>query len=130
MPEETSWVKEFTKCPECGSENRMFEQMGQELKDRGVAKEDMKFYFDMKNGALANQEIMAKLPIGGELPAFATATDICTDCGCIYAVRLERTNAKKGLAPVQLATNRAQRRAGMTGGRGFQLPPLNNPLLR
>ncbi len=27
-----SWVKEFTKCPMCGGENRMFEQIGQEIK--------------------------------------------------------------------------------------------------
>ena len=123
------WVREFTKCPACGGENKMFEQMGKEIIERGLSKEDMKFYYDMKSNALANQDILNKLPIGSEIPAFAIATDICLDCGCIYAVRLERTNAKKGLAPVQFRPNRAQRRAGMGGGQGFHLPPLNNPLL-
>ncbi len=128
MVEENSkqWVKEFSKCPACGGENRMFEQMGKELKERGLASEDMNFYYDMKNGALANQDMMTRLPIGGELPAFSVAQDICLDCGCIYTVRLERTNAKKGLAPVQLAPNRAARRAGLHGGKSFQIPPLNN----
>ena len=127
--EDTSekWVREFAKCPQCGSENRMFEQMGEELKERGLAVDDMHFYYDMRNNMLANQDIMAKLPIGGKVPAFAVATDICLVCGCIYAVRLERTNAKKGLAPVHLITNREQRRAGMKDGFGFKLPPIGNP---
>lgn len=123
------WTKEFIKCPQCSSEAKMFEQMGQELKERGLSKDEVKFYYDMRNGALANQEMLAKLPIGGEIPAFGVATDICLDCGCIYAVRLERQNAKKGLAPVQLVPNRVQRRAGNNGGQRFQLPGLNNSIL-
>jgi hypothetical protein len=38
MPEESkAWVREFSKCPACGGESRMFEQMGQEIKGRGLA---------------------------------------------------------------------------------------------
>ncbi len=126
MEHEKNWVREFSKCPVCGSEKRMFEQMGQEIKERGLTTEEMKFYDEMKAAPLANQDIIAKLPIGSEIPAFGVATDICLDCGCIYAVRLERTNAKKGLTPIQMMPNRAQRRAGMHGGKTFQLPNLNN----
>ena len=117
-----NWVKEFSECPGCGGESRMFEQMGREVKERGLAKEEMTFYYDMRSGPLATQDMLAKLPLGGEVPAFVVCTDICLDCGCIYAVKLESKKAKKGLAPVQLVTNRAQRRAGGREGLSFQLP--------
>jgi len=126
MGEDTKWVKEFAKCPQCGSDQRMFEQIGKEMKERSLIPQDELVCFESRQGAMANQNVIAKLPIGAEIPAFAVATDFCSECGCFYAVKLERANAKKTLAPVQLVPNRAQRRAGLQGGSGFQLPPLNN----
>ena len=130
MGDEKTWSKEFAECPHCGGKRRMFEEMGKELIERGLAQEGHLFAYDIKQGALADQSIMAKVPIGSELPAFAIVTDICPDCGTIYAVRLGAGRAKKGLAPVQLAAdpryrqftpNRAQRREEITGGQSFKL---------
>ena len=107
---ENGWSKEFLKCPSCGSDQRMFEQIGKEMKERGLLPQDEFVCFESRQGAM-----VAKLPIGAEIPAFGVATDFCSECGCFYAVRLERTNAKKTLAPVQLVPNIAQRRAGLHG---------------
>lgn len=123
------WSKEFNKCPCCGSENRFFETIVKEMKERGIAEEKWNFFLDMKIGPVANQQMIDRLPIGSEIPGYNFATDICADCGCIYAVILERKTVKKGLNPVQFQPNRAQRRAGLQEGQRFKLPPnMNNPL--
>ena len=128
IDENKQWSKEFNKCPCCGSESRFFEGIVKELKQRGIADKDFNFFLDLKTGPVASPQMINKLPIGGEIPGFAFATDICTDCGTIYAVRLDKITVKKGLAPVQFIPNRQQRRAGMQGGQGFQFPPsMNNP---
>ncbi len=133
MVEETkdkSWSKSFDKCPGCGSTERFFEGILKELKDRGLLDQKINCYdFQKQQGVGLPSEKIAALPIGSELPAFERVWDICCRCGLMYSTLLSRTIAKKGLEPVQFNPNRGQRRAGLHGGQGFQLPHLNNPLL-
>lgn len=101
----------FTKCPCCGSENRFFEQLGQELKDRGLGREEWNFHLDVKQGIVVDQQKAATIPIGSEIPGYGIMTDVCMDCGCVYAVDLTRADAKKSIAPAPpLVLNRAERR--------------------
>lgn len=95
------FVKEFTKCPACGSEDRFFESIANELKQRGLAQKGWNFALDSKQGVVGSKQMMDNLPIGSELPTFQFETDICTDicmeCGNIYATKFIRGQAKRGL---------------------------------
>ena len=114
----------FTKCPCCGSEDRFLEQLGNELKARGLAREEWNFHLDIRQGVVLDQVKEAAIPIGSEVPGYGIATDICMDCGCIYAIDLTRNDVKKTIAPLPpIIPNRAmRRRMGREGG-----PPLINP---
>ena len=114
---EKDFKKTFSECPVCHSTNRFFEQMAQEVKDRGLAHPNWIFSYDTREGVVADQEKLKlnQVPIGSELPAYFLRTDICMDCGNVYAVELVRLNAKVGVAPpnlnpLQNPLNRSQRR--------------------
>ena len=103
--------RQFTKCPCCGSEDRFFEQLGNELKERGLAREEWGMYLDVKQGVVVDQTKEAAIPIGSELPGYGFKTDICMECGCVYAIDLTRMDVKKTITPTpMMPPNRAQRR--------------------
>jgi len=111
--------RHFTKCPCCGSENRFLEQLGDELKERGLAREDWAFHLDVREGVVVDQAKEAAIPIGSEVPGYGFITDICMDCGCIYAIQIERRDIKKSLRPSPIVSpNRAQRRRNAREGGG------------
>ena len=111
----------FTKCPACGSEDRFFEQLGNTLKERGLAREEWNFHMDVKQGVVVDPTKEAAIPIGSEVPGYGIITDACMDCGCVYAIDLTRNDVKKSIAPAQqVPPNRAQRRRDTRG-----MPPIN-----
>jgi len=99
---DTKFHKDFKSCPACGSTNRFFESMANELKDRGVVRKEWAFYLDIKQGVVMDKVKEQRLIIGSQVPAYTYATDICMDCGCVYAMFIERSNATKSIEP---ATN-------------------------
>lgn len=86
----------FTKCPCCGSGQRFFEQLANELKDMGLARPEWRMFYDIKQGAVVDNSKSILLPVGVEIPGFGIATDICMDCGCVYAFDLTRLQGKIG----------------------------------
>jgi len=130
----------FTKCPVCklreelaeilgkpelklgSGEDRFLEQLGDELKERGLARAEWHFHLDVKQGVVLDQQKAATIPIGSEVPGYGLMTDICMDCGCIYAVDLTRNDAKASIAPVPPMPNRAQRRRDAREGTGLFNP--------
>jgi len=106
----------FTKCPCCGSEDRFFEQLGNELKARGLAREEWNFHLDVREGVVVDPTKEAAIPIGSEVPSFGIITDVCMNCGCVYAIDLIRHDVKKTVAPAQMIPpSRAQRRRDARG---------------
>ena len=103
------WVKAFDKCPACGSTERFFESIVNELKAEGKVEKDWIFSLDAKAGPVANPQKLALAPSGTEFPAYSFRSDICVNCGLIYVVNLERGTGKKA-APL-IMPNRAERRA-------------------
>ena len=87
--------KEFKQCPNCGSENRFLENLAKELKKKGWARLDWRYAFDYRQGSVIDPDMEKHIPTGGEVPAYTIATDICEDCGTIYATFMETTVAKK-----------------------------------
>jgi len=103
--------RSFNKCPCCGSEDRFFEQLGNSLKERGLAREEWDFRLEISQGFVVDPAKEAAIPIGSEIPGYGIMTDICMNCGCVYAIDLTRNDAKKSIAPAQpIPPNRAQRR--------------------
>ena len=100
--------KEFKQCPVCGSVNRVCETMAQELIKEGKAKEDFTFSFAAGGGPCIDQRLADRIPIGGRIPVIHAIFDICGDCGCYYAIKIQWLEGKKTIAPSQL--NRIQRR--------------------
>lgn len=96
---EKDFNRQFTQCPSCGSDDRFFEQLGQELKDRGLAREEWQMSLAISQGVVVDKVKEAAIPIGSELPGYGYKTDICMDCGCVYAKDIRRTTVKKSLAP-------------------------------
>lgn len=87
--------KEFPKCPACGCTERFFESMVNELKEKKIAGERFYFVYDEQVGVVNDKEVFKQIPMGTELPGFGLRTDICTNCGCIYAIKLGRLKAEK-----------------------------------
>ncbi len=108
----------FTKCPCCGSEDRFLEQLSNELKERGIAGENWSMGYDVRQGIVVDKTKEAAIPIGSEVPGYGIMTDICMDCGCVYAIDLTRNDVKKTIAPTQMMPpNRADRRRDERAGK-------------
>jgi len=82
--------KEFDQCPVCGSNNRFCEQLGNELKERELASRLWVFRYDVRQGMVQDNSFQSKVLIGSTVPGFIIHTDICMDCGCVYAVSITR----------------------------------------
>ncbi len=113
--------RDFTNCPACGSTDRFFEQLGQELIDRKLTGDKWYFSYESRSGPVVDQTKEPAYPIGTEVPTFGITTDVCMDCGCMYAIHLGRGDVKKPAPPM---INRAQRRRDMReqGGGGLIIP--------
>ncbi len=96
--------KKFNQCPACGSKKRFFETLCRELIDRNLAPHDFTYSFQLLGGNVTCPQKEAGYPIGTEVPGFQLRTDVCLDCGCVYAVQLEARPVKKQLPPARIIT--------------------------
>ena len=94
---ESNFAKDFAQCPNCGSKQKFFEELGEEIRARGLASENWRQAYDVQQGVVMDKTKDSLIPIGSEVPAFLITTDICLDCGTVYATHLGRHNAKKGV---------------------------------
>ena len=103
--------KSFTKCPVCGSTDRFLEQLGDEMKARGLARAEWVFHLSVSSGPVIDSAKANSIPIGSIVPTFGLMTDICMGCGCLYAVDIARGEVKKTLVQAPpIPMNRAERR--------------------
>lgn len=94
--------KQFNQCPNCGSSNRLLESLAEELKDKGYARKHWKLGLDFRQGAVVDQSKEATIPIGGKVPSYQITTDVCVDCGTVYAVDIKTGEVTKSLAPPKI----------------------------
>ena len=92
--------KTFDSCPNCDSTLRFCEELGKELKDRGLARAEWNMRYDSRQGIVADQNRTILIPIGSHLPGFSIVTDVCMDCGTMYAVELRRLEGETRAAPM------------------------------
>ena len=93
--------KTFDLCPNCGSNLRFCEELGKELKERGLARPEWNMRFDTRSGVVADQNRAILIPIGSHLPGYGILTDICMNCGTVYAVELRRLEGEIHATPMQ-----------------------------
>ncbi len=82
---EIGFKKEFDKCPNCGSKERFCEEISKAAVKKGLSQADWNLYFDKRDGAAFNMKNIVLMPANGIVPAYSIRTDICLDCGTIYA---------------------------------------------
>ncbi|KKN53798.1 hypothetical protein LCGC14_0598910 [marine sediment metagenome] len=105
--------KQFYQCPNCGLNERFFEILSKELKDKGYAREEWRFSLDFRQGVVIDKTREAAIPMGAKIPSFQVTTDVCFGCGTIYAIELKSSEATKSIVPKIIKP-------------GDELPPMAN----
>lgn len=94
--------KQFNQCPNCGSESRFCETLVNELKEQGFARMEWHYGYDFRKGVVLDPTKEAAIPVGASIPNFIIATDICMDCGTVYAINLQSGTTTKSIAPPKI----------------------------
>ena len=89
----------FDCCPNCGSDLRFLEQLELEVKERGLARPEWRARYEVRQGVIMDSDRTIMLPIGVKLPGYYITTDICMDCGTLYATELRRLEAQTKAMP-------------------------------
>lgn len=94
--------KQFNQCPVCGSKKRFLESLVTKIKEQGYARAEWRMGYDFRQGIVIDQAREAIIPLGAKLPTYRIFTDICMDCGTIYATSIESGTATKQIVPPKL----------------------------
>src|SRR4030042_720953 len=86
---EKEFKKEFKSCPVCKSKNKFCAELGKEIKKRGLTTKGWAFCYESRSGITMDKAAPVPL-VGTTLPGFIIIVDICMDCGCVYASKIER----------------------------------------
>lgn len=95
-------IATFDKCPNCGSTKRFAGSVAHEENERlGKTDDKMVYGLNQMTGAIMVQARQKGLIHGMKVPLVMAITDICLDCGTLYAVQLQRAEGMAGLPPQQ-----------------------------
>ncbi len=83
-----NFTKSFSTCPCCGSSKRFFQELTEYAKSRKHITGGHSLHLHDITGTAVDKESSAHLLIGSTVPAFKAQTDICMDCGNVYATEL------------------------------------------
>lgn len=89
------------KCPHCESDNRLAGSLAEKVKKRGLMREELYFAAWKFEGKVGDPTKDAIIPYGSSLPYFRIYMDVCLDCGCMYACRVDILQVVKTLKPKQ-----------------------------
>ena len=84
-------MTEFSQCPACKGTTRFYENLGQKIVLEGIAPTGFKCVFQQHQSVVGTEDMKKQLKEGkiSSLPTTLIQTDICSDCGCIYVVRMD-----------------------------------------
>ena len=89
---------QYVKCPACGSKKRHYEKVSEKAAEADLAKPGFLVPFNYDSRVVAEKMKLDIAPIGTGAPSITTATEVCMDCGCVYAVMVITGKAEKTLA--------------------------------
>lgn len=92
-PGEHEILATFDKCPNCGSERRLMEELVKEQREQGKIQENTKPCLQMLSSIAAPPQALIAGLVGALHPVGIAITDACMDCGTVYAVQLLRGEA-------------------------------------
>ena len=93
VPEQTTL--DFNNCPVCGSTEKLAESAANYMKEKGWASEGFHFCIQFVGGMPIDKPLENKIPMGSVIPEIAAFTDICLNCGNVYATRIVRGAKQK-----------------------------------
>ncbi len=96
-PEADLYPKIYNCCPVCRSKLRFFEELSAEAKVNGAALANFQMSLNVAEGACADKRIANNLKPGTPVATFMVKTDVCLNCGCVYAVFVNKRVAKVSL---------------------------------
>ena len=99
---EGTTVYKYPKCPACGSKKRHFEAISEKAIKMGTAPEGSPMPYNFDERTVVHPSKEARLELGSEAPKIQVATDICEDCGCVYATMVVTGKATKTLQTPKL----------------------------
>lgn len=95
--EETT--RSFSQCPCCGSKERFFEDIAEQARIDGIATDKYSLVYTSYSNAAGEAKKLNSLPVGAKIPAYSIATDVCSSCGCVYAIELRTFMVRKAANP-------------------------------
>lgn len=93
---------QYGKCPACGSKKRHYEDMCEKAIKAELAQPGFLVPYNYNSRVIADKLKLDAAPLGSEVPSIASATEICKDCGCVYAPMVITGKAKKTLTPPKI----------------------------
>lgn len=92
-------IATFDKCPSCGSTKRVMETLVNESREKKLIMEsDAVVPCAMQMGGFAMSPRSMPI-IGAKFPGAAIITDVCLDCGTVYATKIVRMDVVAGVGP-------------------------------
>lgn len=85
----------YVKCPACGSKKRHYEHASEKAIKMGIAEAGFLMPYMHDNRAVVDPRKDRFLPTGTEAPTVISATEICMECGCVYAPMVIQAKGKK-----------------------------------
>lgn len=107
-------IAEFDKCPNpnCGSTKKLAGDVAAEELKKGHMEEGLKYGLFELGGPILDPRKVNRMLVGTKVPTVSALVDCCTECGMIYAVRIQR-----GEVPLKV----------LVGGPPGQSPPGIRP---
>lgn len=84
MEQKVEFPLTFDQCPVCGSKRRVANEVIQEQKDAGTAKESTQAWLFNHQSIIMDQ---GRPHI--QVPVVLSLYDVCMDCGTVYCIRAE-----------------------------------------
>ncbi len=87
-------IKEFKFCPNCHSKDRYIEKLvKEELEAKHILPGGVPS-LTIIEGNVSDPRVLPSLPLGSTFPVYAVITDVCLNCGTIYATQIHQSEGE------------------------------------
>lgn len=76
------------KCPVCKSDKRVAGELAEKTKKDGWMRPNVNFYTQTVTVIVSDNTLENRRPYGSKVIAYNAYMDICSNCGCYYAVKV------------------------------------------
>lgn len=89
--------KEFNECPNCKGRNFLYKAVANKLIAEGTAEKDFKAFLQAMQSPIVDKR--HKPIIGDNVPVVELMTDVCLDCGTVFArsIKIQKATIKPNI---------------------------------